>query len=144
MSVTSISFDANSAGKIWEIQAQDWLPRHVGSNVFPDFTAFHRLLYLGHLQQDKVLVHDVAAGVKATVGQYLSDILHLRNTIFMRLEPATQRKLLRGGEVYICLMAHGGYEFAVAIFAIVALGAVAVPICKSSRCSLQENKTPGY
>lgn len=107
------------------------LPRHTGPNIFPDFTAFHRLLYLARVKEDRIAIRDVTTGVKATAGQYLSDILRLRNTIHARLDPSIQEKLLRGEEVFICLLAKGGYEFAVALFAIVALGAIAVPICES-------------
>lgn len=106
------------------------VPKHIGPNIFPDFPTFHRLLYLATVQRNKIAIHDVAAGIKATHCQYLSDILHLRNLILSRLEPATQEKLLRGEEVYICLLAQGGYEFAVGLLAIVTLGAIAVPICK--------------
>ncbi|UPL03013.1 hypothetical protein LCI18_013947 [Fusarium solani-melongenae] len=104
------------------------LPRHIGPHILPDFPTFHRLLYLARVQQNRIAIHDVSAGIKATHAQYLSDILRLRNTLQARLDPAIQQKLLRGKEVYICLLARGGYEFAVGLFAIVALGAIAVPV----------------
>ena len=104
------------------------LPSHIGPNILPDFPTFHRLLYLAHVQKNTA-IHDVAAGVKATHAQLLSDILHLRNEIQAQLPLEIQEKLLCDEEVAVCLMATGGYEFAVAFFAIVALGAVLVPIC---------------
>jgi len=39
-------------------------------------------------------------------------------------------QLERGEEIFIAILAEGGYEFTVAFFATVAVGAVAVPICK--------------
>lgn len=117
------------------------LPRHIGPNIFPDFTAFHRLLYLARVREDRIAIHDVTAGIKVTTGQYLSDILRLRNTIQARLDPSIQEKLLRGEEVFVCLLAKGGYEFAVALFAIVALGAIAVPICELTSLRNQESQS---
>ncbi|KAF5012776.1 hypothetical protein FDECE_1196 [Fusarium decemcellulare] len=107
------------------------IPKHVGPNIFPDFPAFHRLLYIANVQQDKTVMRDVAAGLEVTHAQYLSDILRLRNTLLSHLDQDTQQKLLRGEEVFICLLAKGGYEFAVGIFAIIAVGAIAVPISAS-------------
>jgi malonyl-CoA/methylmalonyl-CoA synthetase len=118
-------------------------PRHVGPKIFPDFATFHRLLYLSYASPDKIIIDDVGAGIQATAAQYLSDILHLRNVLFAKLRPELQQKLLTGGDVYICLMAQGGYEFSVALLAILALGAAAVPmgkfttfpeLCSASHC----------
>jgi malonyl-CoA/methylmalonyl-CoA synthetase len=52
----------------------------------------------------------------------------LRETILNALDPATSEALGRREEVYIAIVAAGGYEYAVAMLAVLALGAAAVPI----------------
>jgi malonyl-CoA/methylmalonyl-CoA synthetase len=88
-----------------------------------------------------VMIHDVGADIQATAGHYLSDILNLRNVMFAKLNVDAQRKLLLGGPVYICLMAQGGYEFSVAILAILALGAAAVPMGEFITLSMSKGPT---
>jgi malonyl-CoA/methylmalonyl-CoA synthetase len=41
----------------------------------------------------------------------------------------TLEALEKGEEVYIGVLAGGGYEFAVGILAVLAIGAAAVPLC---------------
>ncbi|KAJ5781022.1 hypothetical protein N7457_006182 [Penicillium paradoxum] len=109
------------------VPASTKLPQHIGENILPNFPIFSRLLYLAG-NRSSLAINDVTYGHQATYGQLLSDVLHLRNAIFHRLDADTQAKLLRGDRVCINLLAPGGYEFATAFLATVALGAVLVPI----------------
>ncbi|CAG9952986.1 unnamed protein product [Clonostachys rosea f. rosea IK726] len=103
------------------------LPKHVGPTILPDFPLFHRLLYIA-VVDNPIAFHDVFHGIKATHAQFLSDVLHFRNQVQGELHSEIRKKLLRNEEVFICLIANGSYEFAVGFLAIVALGAIVVPI----------------
>jgi acyl-CoA synthetase (AMP-forming)/AMP-acid ligase II len=105
------------------------IPQHVGPNILPNFSLFHRLLHLA-LDHRHVAIKDVAAGIEATHAQFLSDILHLRNTLRSMLSAEVRQQIERHQEIYICLLSRGSYEYAVGLLAIVALGAIAVPICR--------------
>lgn len=109
-----------------------WAPEHSGPNVFPNFYLFSRLLrwsYKRHL----VAVKDITFGFTASYAQLLTDVLHLRNVLRRTLPPHVVPKIDRGDEVFINLLGPGGYEFVVGFFALMALGAVIVPICKNQR-----------
>lgn len=114
------------------------LPQHIGDKILPNFPIFNRLLYLAG-NRDSLAINDVTYGHKATYNQLLSDVLHLRNAIFRRLDANVQDKLLRGERVCVNLLAPGGYEFATAFLATVALGAVLVPICEMPFSTPQPN-----
>jgi len=60
--------------------------------------------------------------------ELLSDVLALRETILNTFDTATLEALKRRDEVYIAVVAAGGYEYSVAMLAVLALGAAAVPI----------------
>lgn len=107
-------------------------PRHIGNNIFPNFPIFVRLLFFAH-NHTSIAVNDVTNNLQGTHAQLLSDVLHLRNSLRDSLDYDTRRKLLTGEQMNINLLAPGGYEFAAGFLAVVALGAVVVPICKSVR-----------
>ncbi|OAP55195.1 hypothetical protein AYL99_10895 [Fonsecaea erecta] len=104
-----------------------WVPKHQGPNVFPNFFLFGRLLrwaYRPHL----VAVKDITFGYTADYTQLLTDVLHLRNVLRQTLPGDVVQKIDRDEEVFINLLGPGGYEFVVGFFALMALGAVIVPI----------------
>lgn len=104
-------------------------PRHIGTNILPNFSIFNRLLYLAG-NRDHIAINDATCGLQATHRQLLSDVLHLRNALLGQLGPDIQTRIFSGQEVAINLLASGGYEFATGFLAIIALGAVVVPICE--------------
>lgn len=55
-------------------------------------------------------------------------MLALRETILSTLDPGAIEALERRDELYIAIVAAGGYEYTVAMLAVLALGAAAVPI----------------
>ena len=73
-------------------------------------------------------IEDARSNHERTHLELLSDILALRETILNSLDFREVSALERGGEVYIAIVSGGGYEYMVAMLAVLALGAVAVPI----------------
>jgi malonyl-CoA/methylmalonyl-CoA synthetase len=106
-----------------------WVPKHQGPNVLPNFFLFSRLLrwsYKRHL----MAVEDITYGYTASYAQLLTDVLNLRNVLRKTLPPPVVRRIDNDEEVFINLLGPGGYEFVVGFFALMALGAVIVPICE--------------
>lgn len=75
------------------------------------------------------MINDITNNYSATHIQLLTDVLHLRNVVYDALEDKVKEQLWRGEEVYINLLTPAGYEFAVGFLAILAVGAVIVPLC---------------
>lgn len=105
------------------------LPKHVGDNVLPNFPLFNRLLFFAS-NRDKLVINDTTNGLQATHRQLLSDVLYLRNALWAQLDSKVRDRLLAGDEICVNLLAAGGYEFSTGFLALLALGAVVVPICE--------------
>lgn len=103
-------------------------PKHVGPNVLPNFPLFPRLVGYA-TREPSTVIRDVTNGFEATHLQLLTDVLHLRNVLQNSLDENTRQRLLNGEEVYFNVLAPGGYEFATAFLAILAIGGVIVPLC---------------
>jgi len=56
------------------------------------------------------------------------DVLALRERILRTLGPFVQEQPKNGQDVYIAILAPGGYEYTVAVLAVLALGAAVVPL----------------
>ncbi|ORX95660.1 hypothetical protein BCR34DRAFT_628990 [Clohesyomyces aquaticus] len=104
------------------------VPSHQGPLIFPNSTFFTRLLQ--HARRDRSAVRDVNAGSEKTYGDPLGDALALRAVIEATLSNDVKRQLAEDKEVFVGVLAAGGYEFAVAVTATLALGAAVVPMCK--------------
>ena len=105
-------------------------PSHEGFNVLPNSPFFTRLLR--HAHRKRIAVRDRNdQDIRKTYGDVLSDALALRSIAEQTLSHSTRRKLKRGEEVYIGILAAGGYDFTVAMIAVLAMGAAAVPMSKS-------------
>lgn len=105
-----------------------FVPSHVGGNVLPNLPFFHRLLRYAQRKPSRIAIRDVIAGVEKTFHDLLSDALALRSEIEKSLSRETLRELAEDKEVYIGLLAPGGYEYTVGFVAIIALGAAVVPM----------------
>lgn len=105
-----------------------FVPSHVGVNVLPNLPFFHKLLRYAQRKPSRIAVRDVIAGVEKTFHDLLSDALALRSEIEKSLSRETLRELAEDKEVYIGLLAPGGYEYTVGFVAIIALGAAVVPM----------------
>jgi malonyl-CoA/methylmalonyl-CoA synthetase len=63
-----------------------------------------------------------------TLLEVLTDALALRRTLREQIDSVALQAIDRGEERYVAILAAGGYEYTVAILAVLALGAAAVPI----------------
>lgn len=105
-------------------------PKHVGPTILPQFSLLSRLLRLA-CKETKIAITDRPCGISATHMQLMSDVLHVRNHLITKLGPEVREALVLQDEVYINLLAPAGYEYVVGFLAIVAAGAVVVPICEA-------------
>ncbi|KAL3437011.1 hypothetical protein BDV09DRAFT_202431 [Aspergillus tetrazonus] len=104
------------------------VPLHKGDTVLPNLPFFEKLLRYAHRRLPTISIHDVNAGVEKSYTQLLTDALALRRALRGRLRPETLTDLDNDHEVFVAVIAPGGYEYAVAFTAILALGAAVVPI----------------
>jgi malonyl-CoA/methylmalonyl-CoA synthetase len=110
------------------------VPAHTGPLVLPNSPFFGKLLR--HARRGRMAIRDVVAGVEKTYEDLLGDALSLRAEIERTLNPHVLKQLQRDEEVFIGVLAAGGYEFAVAVVATLAIGAAVVPMCKSNPINL--------
>jgi malonyl-CoA/methylmalonyl-CoA synthetase len=92
---------------------------------------FNRLIRFAHESPPRLCIRDLNTDLSATHLQLLNDVLSYRDYIWESLGASTRRSLCRrqgGEEVYVAILAAGGYEFAVATLAALALGAAVVPL----------------
>ena len=108
-----------------------YVPRHLGSNVFPCFFLFNHLVRIAH-KEHLIAIKDLTYGITADYAQLLTDVLHFRNVLREALHPSALERIDRGEEVYVNLVGPAGYEFVVGFFALMALGAAIVPISPDS------------
>lgn len=104
------------------------VPSHDGSHVLPNNPLFTRLLR--HAHRNRVALKDRELGVSKTYGELLDAVLAFKEVIHKTLSPEVQYRLGNGDEVYVGVLAAGGFEFTVGVLAILALGAAVVPMCK--------------
>ena len=116
-------------GNHMEGDRTQYVPRHLGPNVFPNLIIFSRLVRLAY-KQHLISVKDLTFGYTASYAQLLTDVLHLRNVLVRTLDPAVVERIENQDDVFIHLLGPGGYEFTVGFLALVALGVVAVPLCR--------------
>ncbi|KAI9726329.1 MAG: hypothetical protein M1828_001603 [Chrysothrix sp. TS-e1954] len=101
-------------------------PPHKGYSILPNYQFLASLLRNAY--HDYVAVRDVVLGLEKTYGDLLSDALRLRAILVDTLSRDTLDSLERDDEVFIGILAPGGYEYTVAFVAILALGAAVVPM----------------
>lgn len=105
----------------------DFVPSHEGDLILPADPLFNRLLALAHRPKQETVIRDVNTGVEKTSADLLSNVLNLRRVLKSTLPQNTLTSIQHGEEVFISILAPGGYEFAVGILAVLALGAAASP-----------------
>ncbi|KAK0257973.1 hypothetical protein LTR35_007447 [Friedmanniomyces endolithicus] len=105
-----------------------YTPQHVGRNIFPCHSLFSRLIRFAHGSPPRLCIRDDNTGEEATHLQLLSDVLALRERVRSQLSTEVQAALDQNDEVYIAVLAAGGYEYAVAMLAVLSLGAAVVPM----------------
>lgn len=111
-----------------EVDRTCFVPPHEGDNVLPLSPFFTRLLRHAHRKPPRPAIRDLRLGIEKDYEQFLVDVLTFRWRVRASLTPDTLEALRQGKEIYIALIAAGGYEYAVGFVAIAALGAAVVPI----------------
>jgi malonyl-CoA/methylmalonyl-CoA synthetase len=119
-----------SVPKEQDVDRTACVPPHVGGNVFQNCSLFNKLLRLAHQEPQRTSIRDDNLGTERSRIQLLSDVLALRQVVTEHLSSEVLALLQNGQEVFIGVLASGGYEFAVAMLTVLALGAAAVPMCK--------------
>jgi malonyl-CoA/methylmalonyl-CoA synthetase len=120
-----------------------FIPPHVGDNVLPNLPFFHRLLRYAQRKPSPIVVRDLVADVEKTYHHLVSDVLAFRKVLERSISHEARRDLNADKEVYIGLLAPGGYEYTVGFIAILAIGAAVVPMGEfqySGRKSLAKNQ----
>ncbi|CAF3562344.1 unnamed protein product [Fusarium graminearum] len=102
------------------------VPLHDGPHVLPNNPLFTRLLR--HAHRNYLAIRDRELGVSKTYGELLDAVLGLRDVVRAALPSEVIEQLNNGNEVYVGVLAAGGYEFTVAVLAVLALGAAVVPM----------------
>jgi malonyl-CoA/methylmalonyl-CoA synthetase len=104
------------------------VPPHTGRNVLQCHSLFQRLLRFAHQEPPRLAIRESNTGREATHIQLISDVLAMKERLWNTLSQDVQLALQCKEEVYIAVLAPGGHEYAVAILAILAIGAAAVPM----------------
>jgi malonyl-CoA/methylmalonyl-CoA synthetase len=96
---------------------------------FPDDTIFNTLLPIAR-ELDHTVFHDPAKGINANYDQFMTDVIHMRHQLKKQLSRYLdpQNNSIFAESVLICALAPANYEYAVAVFAILALGGTVVPL----------------
>ena len=104
---------------------------HDGPNVLPNSPFFTKLLR--HAHRDRFATRDRNDGdISKTYRDLLTDACTLRAVMRRNLSSEVNAGLIRGDEIYVGILAAGSYEFTVAMIAILAIGAAAVPMSELS------------
>ncbi|KAH8806163.1 hypothetical protein F5884DRAFT_886761 [Xylogone sp. PMI_703] len=103
-----------------------FVPSHTGSHVLPNGPLFAKLLR--HARRNRLAIRDNLLRIEKTYGELLSDVLTYRGFLESALGEPVLHRIENGEEVYIGVLAAGGYEFTVAVLAVLALGAAVVPM----------------
>ena len=105
-----------------------YVPKDEGPKVLPAHPFFNRMVRFAHAVPPRVCIRDDNTGFEATHLQILTDVLAFRTRIWDSLSSAVRKQLDDRQEVYIAVLAPGGYEYTVAMLAALALGAAVVPM----------------
>ncbi|KAF2668125.1 fatty-acyl-CoA synthase [Microthyrium microscopicum] len=105
-----------------------FVPSHFDRNTLPCTPLFSRLLRLASRLPPKPVIRDVRANLERDNLQLLNDVLSLRETLYQILPVEKVKAIHAGQDTYIAVLAPGGYCYVVAVLAILALGAAAVPL----------------
>lgn len=104
------------------------VPSHTGYNILPADPLFIRLISFAYRKPQRIAIRDDVANIERTHIGLLNDVLSLRKTLQAALSPQTIADIENGKDVFIAVLASGGYEFSVAILAVLALGAAVSPL----------------
>lgn len=102
------------------------------SSDLPDEPHFRQLVHNSQTIQHAIF-RDPECLVDAGYDQLLSDILSLKHRLYEALPASSfdEKGMIQEERPYICILAPTGYEFVVAAFAVLAVGAAMVPLGNS-------------
>ena len=104
------------------------VPPDTGDTILPNSPFFSRLVRFAHDEPPPLAVRDVNLNMEKTYLQLLTDVLAVRNRLRDTLPSKTLREITQGIDTFIGVLAPGGYEYTVAVLAVLALGAAVVPM----------------
>lgn len=105
-----------------------FVPKDEGPKTLPASPFFNRMVRFANAVPPRVCIRDDNTGFEATHVQILTDVLAFRTRIWNSLSSAVQKQLDNREEVYIAVLAPGGYGYTVAMLAALAIGAAVVPM----------------
>jgi hypothetical protein len=111
---------------------------HVGRNVLPNCPLFTKLLRFA--RRNHLAIRDNILQVERSYGDLLADVLAYRAYLESSLNKDVLQRIERNEEVYVGILAAGGYEFTVGILAVIALGAAVVPMSMMISLSMKTNR----
>lgn len=103
-----------------------FVPPHTGNHVLPNSPLFTKLLR--HARRNLLAIRDNILKIEKSYGELLSDVLAYRGFLESVLGEEVLQRIENREEVYVGVLAAGGYEFTVALLAVLALGAAVVPM----------------
>ncbi|KAJ5819166.1 hypothetical protein N7474_004757 [Penicillium riverlandense] len=103
---------------------------HVGRNVLPNCPLFTKLLRFA--RRKHLAIRDNMLQVEKSYGDLLADVLAYRAYLESSLNKDVLQRIERNEEVYVGILAAGGYEFTVGILAVIALGAAVNPVAEGA------------
>ena len=96
------------------------------SSVLPNSPLFGQLLR--HAYRKRLAIRDVNLDLDKTYADVLVDAVKLRARMMDGLSYEVKHALEKDDEVFVGVLAQGGYEYVVAVLAVLALGAAVVPM----------------
>lgn len=102
------------------------VPPHIGRHVLPNSPLFAKLLR--HARRNRLAIRDNILKIEKSYGALLVDVLAYRTFLEASLDRTVLERIDQNEEIYIGVLAAGGYEFTVAVLAVLALGAAVVPM----------------
>jgi malonyl-CoA/methylmalonyl-CoA synthetase len=104
-----------------------YVPRHTGQNVIPNTPMLSQVLRHA-MVHNRLAVKEKVMGREKNYAELIADVVHLRNIVHEQLSPEIRTSLDAGQEVFIGVLAAGGYDYVVAFLAVLALKAAIVPM----------------
>lgn len=107
---------------------------------FPNDPFFAQLLSTSRENYDRTVINDSYREVRVSYAQLFHDVSALRKILCANLPSNIEDGLVQNEGLYICVLAPTSYEFIVSLLAILAIGAVVVPLRGFSVLSSINNK----
>ena len=94
----------------------DFQPKHQGDHILPNTPFLAQLLR--HAHKGLLAVRDDLRGIERSYGDLIADGLTVRNTLAAQLSSQVLSEIDNGREIFVGVLAPGGYDYAVAVIAV--------------------------